>query len=88
MFMFEITYPPFSLVKAILALLSINQGPYLSCRYVYNAYTLVVHTYKKVLVFRRRKSKVIYSTCLGKLREGEIREIEMIWNHVSDKLFF
>ena len=56
---------------------------------MYNAYTvLVVHTYKKVLVFRRRKSKVIYSTCLGKLREGEIREIEMIWNHVSDKLFF
>ena len=57
--MFEITYPPSSsLVKAILALLSINQGPYLSCRYVYNAYTvLVVHTYKKVLVFRRRKKE-------------------------------
>ena len=55
--MFEITYPPFSLVKAILALLSINQGPYLSSRYVYTAYTLVVHTYKKVLVFRRRKKE-------------------------------
>ena len=69
-------------MKAILALLSINQGPYLSCRYVYNAYTvLVVHTYKKVLVFRRRK-KEKQSNLFNLFRqiegEGEIREIEMV----------